>query len=31
MTNPFVVTQNLVKHYNTPNGALEVLRGVLPR
>lgn len=28
MTGPFVITRDLVKHYNTPNGALEVLRGI---
>ncbi len=28
MTNPFVITRDLVKHYDTPNGALEVLRGI---
>jgi ABC-type lipoprotein export system ATPase subunit len=28
MTDPFVITRDLVKHYNTPNGALEVLRGI---
>jgi ABC-type lipoprotein export system ATPase subunit len=28
MTSPFVITKNLVKHYPTPNGALEVLRGI---
>ena len=28
MTSPFVMTRNLVKHYQTPNGALEVLRGI---
>jgi putative ABC transport system ATP-binding protein len=28
MTNPFVITHNLVKHYDTPTGPLEVLRGI---
>ncbi|MBN1563943.1 MAG: ABC transporter ATP-binding protein [Anaerolineae bacterium] len=28
MTSPFVITRNLVKHYDTPNGELEVLRGI---
>src|SRR5690554_408260 len=28
MTSPFVMTRNLVKNYQTPNGALEVLRGI---
>jgi ABC-type lipoprotein export system ATPase subunit len=28
MTSPFVLTRDLVKHYPTPNGALEVLRGI---
>ena len=28
MTSPFVITRDLVKHYHTPNGALEVLRGI---
>lgn len=28
MTSPFVITRDLVKHYATPNGALEVLRGI---
>ncbi len=28
MTSPFVITRDLVKHYQTPNGALEVLRGI---
>ncbi len=28
MSGPFVTTQGLVKHYKTPTGALEVLRGV---
>lgn len=28
MTDPFVVTRDLVKHYRTPTGALEVLRGI---
>jgi putative ABC transport system ATP-binding protein len=28
MTGPFVVTQNLVKHYDVPTGVLEVLRGI---
>jgi putative ABC transport system ATP-binding protein len=28
MTSPFVVTHNLVKHYDTPTGALEVLKGI---
>lgn len=28
MTKPFVITRNLVKHYKTPTGALEVLRGL---
>lgn len=28
MTNPFVITRDLVKHYSTPTGALEVLRGI---
>lgn len=28
MTNPFIITRNLVKHYKTPAGVLEVLRGL---
>lgn len=28
MTGSFLITRDLVKHYNTPNGALEVLRGI---
>ena len=28
MSSPFVITRDLVKHYDTPNGALEVLRGI---
>lgn len=28
MANPFVLTRNLVKHYDTPTGSLEVLRGI---
>ncbi|NDJ77124.1 MAG: ABC transporter ATP-binding protein [Chloroflexi bacterium] len=28
MTSPFVFTRHLIKHYDTPNGALQVLRGI---
>ena len=28
MTSPFVITRDLIKHYDTPNGELEVLRGI---
>ncbi|MCD4685125.1 MAG: ABC transporter ATP-binding protein [Anaerolineae bacterium] len=28
MSKPFLVTRDLVKHYDTPNGALEVLKGI---
>lgn len=28
MTSPFVITRNLVKHYDTPTGPLEVLQGI---
>ncbi len=28
MTHPFVITRNLVKHYPTPTGSLEVLQGI---
>lgn len=28
MTSPFVIARDLVKHYDTPNGALDVLRGI---
>lgn len=28
MTEPFVITRDLVKHYDTPNGALPVLQGI---
>ncbi len=28
MTSPFVIIRNLIKHYDTPDGALQVLRGI---